>query len=154
MQERIETPITEAFIEHKPVDIFLINTHAFHNAHLIRAILPRDLTAPIPYAPDRRSHHDQIAQNLRVVRDSKRAAVALKAAEKKKVMAGRQPESTAGASADATDSHGVAPPEIRVPARRKRKRMEGSRIDADDDRMDVNKNFTDGCDVLMMVEDR
>jgi hypothetical protein len=40
LQEHVESGITEMFIEHKPSDIFLINTHAFHNAHLIRAILP------------------------------------------------------------------------------------------------------------------
>jgi hypothetical protein len=77
----------EAFIEHKPLDIFLINTHAFHNAHLIRAILPRALTAPIPYIVDRRTHHDQIAQKMRVTQESKRAATALKAAERRKAKA-------------------------------------------------------------------
>ena len=43
----------EAFVEHKPIDVFLINTYAFHNAHLIWAILPQDLTSPLPYAADR-----------------------------------------------------------------------------------------------------
>ncbi|KAF8800220.1 hypothetical protein BYT27DRAFT_7043091, partial [Phlegmacium glaucopus] len=71
LQERVESGIMEMFIKHKPIDVFLINTHAFHNAHLIQAILPRDLTSPIPYALDRRSHHDQIAQKLRVTQESK-----------------------------------------------------------------------------------
>jgi hypothetical protein len=53
VQERVESRVMKTFIEHKPLDSFVINTHAFHNAHLIRSILPRDLTAPIPYAADR-----------------------------------------------------------------------------------------------------
>ena len=40
---------TESVIEHKPLDRYLINMHAFHNAHLIRAVLPQDLTIPIAY---------------------------------------------------------------------------------------------------------
>jgi hypothetical protein len=86
LQERIESGITEEFIEHKPLDEFLINIHAFHNAHLIRAILPRDLTAPIPYTVDRRAHHDHIAETLRTAQDAKRAVTALKTAKKKKAV--------------------------------------------------------------------
>jgi len=67
--------------------MYLINTHAFHNAHLIRAILPRDLTAPIPYIVDQQSHYDQIARKLHVTQDSKPAATTLKAAEKRKAAA-------------------------------------------------------------------
>ncbi|KIK05963.1 hypothetical protein K443DRAFT_90306, partial [Laccaria amethystina LaAM-08-1] len=40
LQEHVESGITETYIEHKPLDIFLINAHSFHNAHLIQAILP------------------------------------------------------------------------------------------------------------------
>lgn len=71
LQEHIDSGITENYIEHKPLDCFLINTHAFHNAHLIRATLPRDLTVPIAFAANRRSHHDQIAQKLRVLQEEK-----------------------------------------------------------------------------------
>ena len=71
VQERVESQMMETFIEHKPLDSFLINMHAFHNAHLIRSILPRDLTALIPYTADHQSHHNQIAQKLRVGQDSK-----------------------------------------------------------------------------------
>ena len=84
MQERVQSGRTEMYIEHKFVSRYLINTHAFHNAHLIRAILPRHLTVPIPYAQDREAHHNRIAANFRVSQDTRRVANALKAAEKKK----------------------------------------------------------------------
>jgi len=44
-QERVSSGATEYFIEHKPVDCFIINVHALHNAHLVHRALPRDLTA-------------------------------------------------------------------------------------------------------------
>lgn len=76
---------TETFVEHKSLERFLINTHAFHNAHLIRAILPRQLTIPIAYAEDRQAHHDQIAAKFRLSQEAKRlssATAAKKNAEK------------------------------------------------------------------------
>ena len=60
------------------------NTHAFHNTHLIREVLPKHLTVPVPYALDRKAHHDQIAVGLRQTQDEKRAKNAQKAAERKK----------------------------------------------------------------------
>src|SRR5437016_1933428 len=72
--ERVQTEVSEpdSFIEHNPLDRFLINTHAFHNAHLIRAVLPRDLTIPIAYSADRIAHHSSIATKLQEVQDGKR----------------------------------------------------------------------------------
>ena len=90
MQER-ELSKTESVIEHKPLDLFLINTHAFHNAHLIRAVLPRDLTIPIAYSADRVAHHFSIATKLREIQDGKRQTLAEKkkaAADLKKVAEG------------------------------------------------------------------
>jgi len=83
IQERVQTELSESVIEHKPLDRFLINTHAFHNAHLIRAILPRDLTIPVAYSADRVAHHFSIATNLREIQDGKRQ----NAAEKKRAAA-------------------------------------------------------------------
>jgi hypothetical protein len=85
MQERVQTELskTESVIEHKPLDVFLINTHAFHNAHLIRAVLPRDLTIPVAYSADRAAHHFSIATKLREIQDGKRQLTA----EKKKATA-------------------------------------------------------------------
>jgi hypothetical protein len=144
LQERIESGITETYIEHKPLDIFLINTHAFHNAHLIRAILPRDLTAPIPYAVDRRSHHDQIAEGLRVTQDSKRAAIALKAAEKKKAVALQSVTAAESTAAAVTPAESI----IRaVPTCRKRRRMQSNEID-EGEAMDVDGDAPDVPDML------
>jgi hypothetical protein len=77
----------EAYIEHKPVDCFLMNTHTFHNAHLIWAVLPRDLIAPVPFVADHWVHHNEIAQTLHANQESKWAATALKAVERKKAAA-------------------------------------------------------------------
>lgn len=85
VQERIQTELTESSIEHKPIDTFLINIHAFHNAHLIRAILPRNLIRPIPYitVANCEAQHAEIAATLRNSQKEKRE----KAAEKKKAAA-------------------------------------------------------------------
>jgi hypothetical protein len=85
VQERVQTELSEpnSFIEHNPLDRFLINTHAFHNAHLVRAVLPRDLTIPIAYSADRIAHHTSVATKLREIQDGKRQ----NAAEKKKAAA-------------------------------------------------------------------
>jgi hypothetical protein len=65
MQERIESGQIDHFIIHKPLDRFFINTHAFHNAHLLRTTLPRDLIAPIPLFADRQVKHHELATELR-----------------------------------------------------------------------------------------
>ncbi|KAJ6610872.1 hypothetical protein B0H10DRAFT_2193179 [Mycena sp. CBHHK59/15] len=73
MQERVESDNTEKYIEHNPVDRFIINSHAFHNAHLLRAALPRALLAPIPLFEDRQSKHHELAAELREKQESRRA---------------------------------------------------------------------------------
>ncbi|KAJ7815260.1 hypothetical protein B0H14DRAFT_2285718, partial [Mycena olivaceomarginata] len=65
MQERVESDQIENFIIHEPLDRFIINSHAFHNAHLLRATLPRDLMAPILLFDQRREKHDEFAATLR-----------------------------------------------------------------------------------------
>ncbi|KAJ7730034.1 hypothetical protein B0H14DRAFT_2999260 [Mycena olivaceomarginata] len=65
MQERVESGQIDHFIIHKPLDRFFINTHAFHNAHLLRTTLPRDLIAPIPLFADRQVKHHELATELR-----------------------------------------------------------------------------------------
>lgn len=73
MQERVESDKTEKYIVHNPLDRFIINSHAFHNAHLLRATLPRDLLAPIPLFEDRRTKHDELAAELRSTKEIKLA---------------------------------------------------------------------------------
>ncbi|KJA24001.1 hypothetical protein HYPSUDRAFT_1078326 [Hypholoma sublateritium FD-334 SS-4] len=84
MQERVESGLTKSCIEHQPMDRFVINTHAFHNAHLLRAALPRSLTHPISiYSPeDRKSKHIEISQSLQAIQEVKQAASKAKGKQK------------------------------------------------------------------------
>jgi hypothetical protein len=70
MQERVESGLFKTVIEHKPVQRFVINTHAFHNSHLLRAALERSLVTPILlYPPEaRKAKHAELAQTLRSTR--------------------------------------------------------------------------------------
>jgi hypothetical protein len=81
MQERVDSGLIQTCIEHKPIERFVINTHAFHNAHLLRATLPHSLVAPIPLYPDRQAKHFEIAAGLRVTQEAKRKT---RVAQKKK----------------------------------------------------------------------
>ncbi|KAF7369495.1 hypothetical protein MVEN_00279300 [Mycena venus] len=92
MQERVASDNTEKYIEHNPIDRFIINSHAFHNAHLLRATLPRDLLAPIPVFEDRKSKHDELAGELRAKWESRRAK------RKRTVMEGETDDETPAAS--------------------------------------------------------
>ena len=70
MQERVESGLFKTVIEHKPIPRFVINTHAFHNSHLLRVALDRSLVAPILlYPPEaRKAKHAELAQTLRSTR--------------------------------------------------------------------------------------
>ncbi|KAJ7330337.1 hypothetical protein DFH08DRAFT_815254 [Mycena albidolilacea] len=78
MQERVESDQIEKYIIHKPLDRFIINTHAFHNAHLLRATLPRHLVALVPLFADCESKHHQLAEELRDTQTKRKAAAAAK----------------------------------------------------------------------------
>lgn len=83
MQERVESGLLKTIVEHGAVNRFIINTHAFHNAHLLRAILPRPLVAPNPVYQNRLAKHIEIAGNLRVTQEIKRATTKAHAAQRK-----------------------------------------------------------------------
>lgn len=113
VQERAQTNIIESFIQHKDMDRHLINTHAFHNAHLIRAVLPRDLTQPLPYSDSRKADHFKIANTLRGAQTSKRQVTA----DKRKATADKK-----AADANAQAGTAIAAPVWGIPPTRKRKR--------------------------------
>jgi len=83
MQERVESGLFKTYIEHKPIERFVINTHAFHNAHRLRAALERSLIVPIPFYPPevRKAKHTEIAHRLRATVKAKGEA---RTAQKKK----------------------------------------------------------------------
>ncbi|KAJ7850524.1 hypothetical protein B0H14DRAFT_3664811 [Mycena olivaceomarginata] len=72
-QERSEFKLTRKVRAHKDESRFLLNTHALHNAHLVRETLPRSLTAPKPCFVDRRAKHSEFAAALQAVGPEKRA---------------------------------------------------------------------------------
>ncbi|KAI0727442.1 hypothetical protein C8Q72DRAFT_444310 [Fomitopsis betulina] len=84
-QERTLTDIEEPFLEHNGDERHIINTHALHNAALLRKILPRHLTEPIPYIdPDKREQeHHKMAAALRGAQDERRAKEAAARIERK-----------------------------------------------------------------------
>ncbi len=83
IQERVESGLFKTYIEHKPIERFVINTHAFHNAHRLRAALERSLVVPILLYPleVRKAKHTEIAHRLRATQKAKLEA---RAAQKKK----------------------------------------------------------------------
>ncbi|KAI0682681.1 hypothetical protein BC835DRAFT_1424141 [Cytidiella melzeri] len=87
IQERLRTKISVKSVVHRDDGRYILNMHALHNAHLVRSILPRSLTTPVPLVPDREAFHRQIAEGLRVSGPAKRAETQAKAKntrEKKK----------------------------------------------------------------------
>ncbi|KAF6744824.1 hypothetical protein DFP72DRAFT_1176592 [Ephemerocybe angulata] len=72
-QERIDSGKIEEFIEHQPISRYVINTHAFHNAHRLRSVPTlREHLRPKPLYADREQHHREAVASLR----SSRAAAA------------------------------------------------------------------------------
>ncbi|KAJ7477826.1 hypothetical protein B0H11DRAFT_1726278 [Mycena galericulata] len=72
-QERIVTDRTELQIIHSGEQRYILNMHGLHNAHLIREVLPRLLTAPVRYLEDRVASHHRFAAQLRQIGPAKRA---------------------------------------------------------------------------------
>ena len=88
IQERVESGLFKTYIEHKPIEHFVINTHAFHNAHRLRAALERSLVVPILLYPleVRKAKHTEIAHSLRATQKAKLEACAHTAQKKKEAI--------------------------------------------------------------------
>ena len=97
-QERIVTDRTELQVAHSRDQRFILNMHGLHNAHLIREVLPRSLTAPTPYVQDRVTSHERFAAQLRETGPAKGAETQAKTkATKAKNKEGRLAQATAQA---------------------------------------------------------
>ncbi|KAJ7678592.1 hypothetical protein B0H17DRAFT_1235485 [Mycena rosella] len=97
MQERVESDVTESFVKHQPLEQFVINTTAFHNAHLLRRCLPRSAWAPVAmFTPeDRITKHKELAEQLRNSHSTKRQAAT---AQKEKAVKEGSTTATSGGS--------------------------------------------------------
>jgi hypothetical protein len=80
-QERIDTMRMIKLIKHTEDNHFIVNTHALHNASLLRRRLPRDLVKPKPLFVDRYEQHTAMAQQVRGSQTLKRAETARKGKE-------------------------------------------------------------------------
>lgn len=83
VQEHVESEVMEHFIVHEPVARYIINTHAFHNAHLLHEALPRTLVAPMPVFENREAKHHELASLLRVTQENRRDRLKAARATKK-----------------------------------------------------------------------
>lgn len=83
LQERQITDRVAHSVVHKDDTRFVINTHALHNATLLRKFLPRYLTVPRPLFPNRHQRHTDIAVNVAAQQQAKRAVTKAKTAATK-----------------------------------------------------------------------
>jgi hypothetical protein len=145
----------DKFIVHKSLQRFIINTHAFHNAHLLRRALPRGLTAPIPLFEDRKAKHYELAANLRGIKDGKREESKRKREAKKAATASgttiRRGQKKAKKSAvelagdDESEPEESAPEDSEAEAPpRKRQRRVRTRENSDDDGGDSGSDYHGG----------
>ncbi|KAK7437483.1 hypothetical protein VKT23_018555 [Stygiomarasmius scandens] len=77
-QERKDTLQRVLVIKHANDDAFVINTHALHNATLLRQLLPRPLTEPRYIYQDRVTYHHSVSREYRAVAGKKRDSTAEK----------------------------------------------------------------------------
>ncbi|KAI0799578.1 hypothetical protein BC629DRAFT_1284991 [Irpex lacteus] len=90
LQERVESGKVDSVFEHchaPTTDRYVVNMHAFHNAHLIRRVISRSLSAPQPVHQDRAGRHAAISRELQLTQSAKRKTQQEKRAAAKKVKA-------------------------------------------------------------------
>ncbi|KAL0058179.1 hypothetical protein AAF712_015156 [Marasmius tenuissimus] len=81
-QERQMSTATVKVMTHKYTgrnSFFVVNTHAIHNARLLRRFLPRNLTAPTHLFPHRLEHLNKIAETLVVTQAERQKEITNKA---------------------------------------------------------------------------
>ena len=78
-QDGQPTAKIERRIMHSAHDKYFINLHALHNAWRLREALPRNLTEPVPYVPNREEFHREMAKKLQKANPKKRARAKEKA---------------------------------------------------------------------------
>ncbi|RXW21858.1 hypothetical protein EST38_g4007 [Candolleomyces aberdarensis] len=65
-QEQVDSGNIKKYVEHQPIDRYVINTHAFHNAHRLRSVPGlHEYLRPKLLNPDRRQFHQEAASALR-----------------------------------------------------------------------------------------
>ncbi|KAJ7209175.1 hypothetical protein GGX14DRAFT_566353 [Mycena pura] len=157
MQERVDSGLVDKFIVHQPIERFIVNTHGFHNAHLLRQVLPRHLIQPIPLFADRKAKHFELAERLRNMKRLKRKRQQEKREAKKTAQAasnGANPDPATGAQSPALEGTGNGQPEDssgsdsdeEAPPKKKQKRRRGRRA-VEDDSDDSDSDYGGIADV-------
>ncbi|EMD36483.1 hypothetical protein CERSUDRAFT_74441 [Gelatoporia subvermispora B] len=123
-QERVETALTEEFIEHGSDDHFIVNMHSLHNAHLVCQVIPRNLSAPTPFYEDRDQHHSKASARLQRTARTKKEQQKLAREQQKQA---RAQDNQAGPS-EPKDTNVVAASDGEGVHMRKRKRGPGNTI--------------------------
>lgn len=103
-QERTNTKVEESYIVHSDDTRYIINTHALHNAALLRKVLPRSLTVPLPYIDptEREAEHRKMAASLRVAQDQRRAKEAESRRERQRAAAATKSSAVAATKPSVT----------------------------------------------------
>ncbi|KAJ7614819.1 hypothetical protein FB45DRAFT_1108964 [Roridomyces roridus] len=106
-QERVASDVIVHSIVHTEDTRFIINTHAFHNAGLLRKFLPIALTKPRRLFEDRKKRHDELASPLAVAQKEKRAATQVKAAATREKNKAAREKAAAGGATRETEPRAV-----------------------------------------------
>jgi hypothetical protein len=127
IQEQVETGLQRRHVEHREpappsTNRYIINLHSFHHPHLIRRVLPRTLTAPIPLLSpnDRQERHNALADAFKekstvrkqATADKKKAAAEARLKEGEKT---GQPSSTDAPAASSSHAGSTRDLETRAP---------------------------------------
>lgn len=63
-QEREDAGKTLRYLQHNNTEYFVLNTHGFHNVHLLRQVLPATLIKPQPWAANREVLHRSLSEKF------------------------------------------------------------------------------------------